>query len=192
MPTRSEQFEETRARLVEVGTRLFAGGGYAGVSTQEIVSACGMTRGALYHHFPSGKEGLFKAVHRSLQSTLMKRVAGACDKAGADLRHCLKAYFKAAADPAYRQVVLIDGPTLLSVEEWNDEERRVALDVIGTMLLRTGVSQPDTPAKAALLADILFAAFGQAALTIASSDDPARTTEDALDLFSDLLAGGTA
>ena len=43
--------EATRQRLVAAARTMFAERGYAGVGTEQIVQAAGMTRGALYHQF---------------------------------------------------------------------------------------------------------------------------------------------
>jgi AcrR family transcriptional regulator len=59
---KAQQSEATRALLIAEGRRLFAERGYAGVGTEEIVRAAGVTRGALYHQF-DGKQELFRAVN---------------------------------------------------------------------------------------------------------------------------------
>ena len=59
--TQAERSEATRAALMATARSLFAERGYAGVGTEELVRASGVTRGALYHHF-DGKTDLFGAV----------------------------------------------------------------------------------------------------------------------------------
>ena len=58
---RAAQGRATRGQLIEVATRLFAEHGYDGTSIEAVLSAAGVSRGALYHHF-AGKEALFEAV----------------------------------------------------------------------------------------------------------------------------------
>jgi len=52
---------DTREDILEAATKLFLQKGYEGVSIKDITEAVGMTKGALYHHFP-GKEELFGEV----------------------------------------------------------------------------------------------------------------------------------
>jgi AcrR family transcriptional regulator len=59
--TRTEQQARTRARLLDVGRRIFADRGFAAATVEEITELAGVTRGALYKHF-DGKEGLFLAL----------------------------------------------------------------------------------------------------------------------------------
>src|SRR3954447_8723246 len=70
----TERSEATRAALVAAARPLFAERGFAGVGTEEIVRAAGVTRGALYHHF-SGKDGLFLAVFEQVERELTERIA---------------------------------------------------------------------------------------------------------------------
>jgi AcrR family transcriptional regulator len=70
--------DEAEARLAEVG--------YLGVSLEEVARAVGITKPALYYHFPEGKEQLFVEIsHRALRRTregLERAMSGAGDGAG--------------------------------------------------------------------------------------------------------------
>jgi AcrR family transcriptional regulator len=50
----------THDKIIEVAIRTFAELGYAGTSMREIAEELGITKAALYYHFP-GKEEIFKA-----------------------------------------------------------------------------------------------------------------------------------
>jgi AcrR family transcriptional regulator len=64
---RASQAAETRSRLVSVSRELFAGQGYAGTSTEQVLANAGVARGALYHHFKD-KADLFAAVCEALHA----------------------------------------------------------------------------------------------------------------------------
>jgi AcrR family transcriptional regulator len=58
---------ETRARIMDVAETHLGGGGYLGVSLGEVAREVGVSKPALYYHFPQGKEELFVAIaHRAL------------------------------------------------------------------------------------------------------------------------------
>jgi AcrR family transcriptional regulator len=52
MKQREKQPERTRRALVEAAAEEFARHGYAGTGLGAIVARCGLTKGALFHHFP--------------------------------------------------------------------------------------------------------------------------------------------
>ena len=49
---------DTKSLLIDTATTLFQQKGYKSVGLTEILKACNVTKGALYHHFPDGKEEL--------------------------------------------------------------------------------------------------------------------------------------
>ena len=49
---------DTKSLLIDTATTLFQQKGYKNVGVTEILKACNVTKGALYHHFPNGKEEL--------------------------------------------------------------------------------------------------------------------------------------
>lgn len=67
------QKQQTRERLLEVAEEVFAEHGYYDTAVDEIVEKSGMSKGAVYFHFPS-KENLFLAVMEQMGKQLMKRV----------------------------------------------------------------------------------------------------------------------
>src|SRR5437763_8493794 len=103
---KSEQSEATRAALIGVARALFADRGYAGVGTEEIVRAAGVTRGALYHHF-DGKEDLFRAVYEDLERELVERIAAGAMSAADPLEALAggaEAFLDACEDPAVQRI----------------------------------------------------------------------------------------
>ena len=52
---------ETRKLILDAAYQVFAEKGYGQATIDDIIGACGISKGALYHHFAS-KEELFKAL----------------------------------------------------------------------------------------------------------------------------------
>jgi AcrR family transcriptional regulator len=71
--------EPVRRRLLAEATRLFADKGFENTSVQEIVTAAGVTKGAMYHYFDS-KDDLLREVYARvlrLQTDRLDRFADA-------------------------------------------------------------------------------------------------------------------
>jgi AcrR family transcriptional regulator len=195
-PTKSEQSDATRAALSAAARHLFTERGYAATSTTEIVERAGVTRGALYHHF-AAKEDLFRVVFEQLEDEVTKHVAREA-LTSADpleqLRRGTRAYLDACIDPAVQRVVLLEGPSVLGWQAWQDIEQRY-----GYGLVVAGVESAigagliaAQPVEA--LAHVLFGALTEAGMVVARADDPgaARTEmEAAMDrLLDGLRASG--
>lgn len=181
----------TRRKLIDAATALFAQRGYAAVGTEEIVRAAGVTRGAMYHQF-TDKADLLAAMVEEAESALMQRVAEGAVAASADPVSALKAgaaaFLDEVADPAMRQILLIDAPSVLGHARWREIGLRHGLGLVEGLLahgIETGAlrSMPVRP-----MAHLFSGAIDEAALTIASADDPVaarKTFEAALDLLID-------
>src|SRR3954451_11479072 len=72
--TQAERTAATRSLLIDAARELFADKGFAEVSTQAIVAAAGVTRGALYHQFDD-KPALFGAVYEEVERDLVADIA---------------------------------------------------------------------------------------------------------------------
>lgn len=63
MTNRQKAAMETRRKLLEVGERMIAEQGFANVSIDDIVKACGVARGTFYTYFKN-KEDIVQAISR--------------------------------------------------------------------------------------------------------------------------------
>lgn len=61
---------DTKSLMIEISTKLFQQHGYKGVGLNDILKACNITKGALYHHFPNGKEELLIACLHSMNEVI--------------------------------------------------------------------------------------------------------------------------
>jgi AcrR family transcriptional regulator len=61
-PGKTKADNDTRAGVVAVAGRLLGERGYEGMSLADVAAAAGLTKAALYHYFPRGKNELVLAV----------------------------------------------------------------------------------------------------------------------------------
>ncbi|MET9216864.1 MULTISPECIES: TetR/AcrR family transcriptional regulator [unclassified Nocardia] len=187
---RARQREETRRVLVTQSRRLFAAKGYAAVGLSEIVSASGVTKGALYHHFDSKAE-LFRAVLTQVQQEVGEQVAAAADAERdpwAQLTTGCAAFLRASADPLVQRIMLIDGPAVLGWHEWRalDEANSARhLHEALAALVDAGILAPQPIAP---LTQLLSGAMNEAALWLATTADPGALP-DTITALDKLLAG---
>jgi AcrR family transcriptional regulator len=195
--TQVERSEATREALIEAARALFAERGYAGVGTEEIVRAAGVTRGALYHHF-GGKRDLFEAVYERVEAELAQRIAEGALGAGAAepltaMRAGAEMFLQACTEPEAQRIVLLDGPSVLGWDRWREIAAEHGLGLIeGT--LATAIEVGAIPAQPVRpLAHLLMGALDEAGMLIARSKDPERTRSEvgsALDRFLAALSAG--
>jgi AcrR family transcriptional regulator len=174
--TQAERSESTRAALITAARALFAERGYAGVGTEEIVRAAGVTRGALYHHF-KGKRELFEAVYERIEVELAERIAGSALAAGTAspmeaMRAGAEMFLAAATEPETQRIVLLDGPSVLGWDRWREIATEHGLGLIEATLeaaVDAGAieRQPVRP-----LAHVLMGALDEAAMLVARAEDP--------------------
>lgn len=133
-----ERVKRTRAALLVAAQKLFAEKGFAATSTEEILLAAGVTRGALYHHF-ADKAALFEAVCAELMAVAAARIESATE--GVDdtieaLETGFAAWFGYVLDPGIRKLLLVEAPTVLGFSRW-----RALDDAHSFQSLRAGVAE---------------------------------------------------
>ena len=58
--------EKTIAAILSAAEELFLARNYAGVTVDAVAQRCGVTKGALYHHFPSKEDLYLQMMHAAL------------------------------------------------------------------------------------------------------------------------------
>ena len=171
---RAAQGRATRGQLIEVATRLFAEHGYEGTSIEAVLSAAGVSRGALYHHFP-GKEALFEAVvvavSDQVTADLAAAVSGRTDPVDA-MRTAALAWIGLAADPVIQRIVLVDAPSVLGWERWRDMDGGRTLGTLRATLQAVSDSGRLPSALVNPFSHMILAALDEIVLVVARADDP--------------------
>ena len=176
--TRRQRFSaSTKRALVDVAERLFTERGYAATSLDAIVKRARVTKGALYHHF-SGKQAIFEAAFERVESRATTGIAKATEghkdpweKAQAGLR----AFLTAVQEPAYRQIVISDGPSVLGHERFREQEERSTYAIVDE-IVRAVLTADEWDLDEDLLdtfTRIFFGAMSAAGGSVAVSQDPA-------------------
>lgn len=123
--TKAEQSADTRSLFMQVARQLFAQQSYANTSTEQILAQTSLTRGALYHQFKD-KADLLRAVCVQIQQEVLQAISSdsgeADDPYQALLLGC-DAFLAEMAKPDVQQILLIDAPSVLGWEEWNQLDR---------------------------------------------------------------------
>jgi AcrR family transcriptional regulator len=145
----------------------------------------------MYHQF-ADKAALFSEVVEAVEQDVMARMATVVGASGATtpadaIRAAVDAWLDVSGDPEVRQLVLLDAPSVLGWAAFRDVAQRYSLGM--TEQLLTGAieagqlaSQPVRP-----LAHVLIGALDEAAMFIATADDPKRAREETGEVLHRLI-----
>lgn len=194
MKTRRHRYSaSTKRALVDVAEQLFTENGYTATSLDAIVAGADVTKGALYHHF-SGKQAIFEAAFERVESRatagIVEASAGHRDpweKAQAGLR----AFLDAVQEPAYRQIVISDGPSVLGHERFREQEERSTYAIVGE-IVRSVLTTGDWDLDEDMLdtfTRIFFGALSAAGGSVAVDDDPAAAAARVEAAIGFIMAG---
>ncbi|HKC29389.1 MAG TPA: TetR/AcrR family transcriptional regulator [Jatrophihabitans sp.] len=189
--TQVERSAATKDALVRAARPLFAEHGFAGVGTEAIVRAAGVTRGAMYHQF-ADKSELFAAVFEAVEADLTQRIGAAVDGAGLTdpielMKLGARTWLDACAEPEAHRILLVEAPAVLGWERWREVGLRYGMGLVQT-LLAYAISvgrlreQPVEP-----LAHVFIGALDEAALYVAQSSSPDEARAGVVRVLEDLI-----
>ncbi|WDZ95796.1 TetR/AcrR family transcriptional regulator [Herbaspirillum sp. WKF16] len=188
--SRSEMVEETRAKLIQAARASFAQYGYANASMDELTAGVGLTRGALYHNF-GDKKGLLQAVIDQIDTEMATRAHALNAKEKDPWKRLMAeaiSYIEMAQEPEVQRIMLRDGPAVLGdPSQWPSQNVCLGKTIAGLReLIDAGViHHVDAEATARLLNGAAL----NAAMWIASSDQPKAVSRKAVEAFRYLANG---
>ena len=153
--TQAQRREATQANLINAARQLFGERGYGHTSLEDIAAACNVTIRPIYHYFEN-KLGMFKAVVENIEQEDVAKIRGHNDPNIADI---WSGFMQNCEDPYYRQIILIDAPTLLG--------RRAMTEGAITMAAREESAKVLGRRPDGLTMSLLFGALSSAAFYIA-------------------------
>jgi len=174
----------TVATLLASATRLFGERGYAATALEDIALDCGLTIGAIYHHF-GNKKALFAAVNEAVEQRIIDCGRDIDDTdPGQLMQSRWRAFLALCDDPGFRRIVLIDSPHILGRDRWADSEVTTQVGQVA------GPDRDDL--KRTLALRILRGAMAEAALALAEADNDTATRRHIDALVDSILTGVTA
>ncbi len=194
MVTNVERSSQTRQRLIFEARKRFASLGYAGASTESILQAAEVKRGAMYHHF-ADKAALFEAVCLQIcaeaAAALESRSPAPAKSVRAAKSNLIQgsiAWVSFMLQNGVRQIMLLDAPTVLGWQRWQTLERELS-----TRSLSEGIAEAmqlgaiDSRRDAMLLTVFINGALNALAIHASTTELPLSPTrwQDAIkDLWS--------
>lgn len=191
--TQEERSAATREALISAARKLWGARGYAEVGTPEIAKEAGLTRGAMYHQF-ADKAALFREVVEAVEQEVMARMATLVASSGAKspadaIRAAVDAWLEVSGEPEVRQLILLDAPAVLGWAGFREVAQRYSLGMTEQLLaeaVRAGqlARQPVRP-----LATVMIGALDEAAMAIATAEDPKRARREIRQVLRRLIDG---
>ena len=186
--TRKEQAAQSRARLVDTALRLFVTQGYAATSVTQILEQAEMARGALYHHFPDGKQQLFVAVVDVVDHQLhegFEDILEHIDSPFEQIEAGFALLLRLASDPTFARIILIEAAAVMPGAWTQGSEFVLLRDALSRSVSAGEIRTMPLDATAATL----YGAARRAADFVATATDPAAAAIDCRAVLTTLLRG---
>jgi AcrR family transcriptional regulator len=191
-PRRGRPDEGARDALVQAATELFIEQDYADVSTEEILRRAGVSRGALYHHFP-GKLDLFRAVYVASETRAVERIAQAAIGASGPFEAMVlasRAYLREAETSVeLRRIGIMQSRAVLGWEGWRDVASRLGLALAEASLAAAMDAGEIRHRDLTVTAHVVLAALIEGATLVATAERPEPVRKEVEKVVIDLLEG---
>jgi AcrR family transcriptional regulator len=147
---------------------------YDRVSTAEIITRSGVSRGALYHHF-SSKRDLFLAVFEASERRTIASIAAKAEGAATPfdaLRESARAYLDLCEnDEEFRRIGLTQSRVVLGWEGWRAAANELGIGVTLVLVSAAIEAGELPPVDSETVALVLLAALIEAAMLIVAAGD---------------------
>jgi len=158
--TRSEKYDDIQAGILRNAACLFATRGYERSSIGDLVEACELSRGAIYHYFDSKETILFAMLDslvRSLLAHLEQAVTGGETPLEKFVR-AIEAFVEHNARSPEEQIVLLNDLGALQAEERRQivQTERKIVELVGKVLHGIDVTKKMNRRNARVYTMMLF------------------------------------
>ncbi|MBC7633627.1 TetR/AcrR family transcriptional regulator [Aeromicrobium sp.] len=188
---RQDYSSSTKGALLDNATVLFTDHGYAGTSLDEVVAAARVTKGALYHHFPS-KLALFESVFDRVQERTVRDIEKGLTVSKDPWERAkigLEKFLEVCREPQYRRICIQEGPVALGHERWHEAEKASSLGIVQRTVddLLDDLGGADGLSEA--FGAVFYGAIRSASEYVADADDPDAASEEVQATIGAILAG---
>ena len=166
MATNEERREATRSSIISAARECFAREGYENTHTDTILELAGVSRGALYHHFPS-KRDVFEAVYVALvEETIAHALRTRTDSDSPldELLAACSAWLSFVRKPEVARILLDLGPQVLGWKRARDIEAASSLAPMRSSLERANTAGEIEVPSVEVTALLINALLAEAAL----------------------------
>lgn len=190
--TRRQDYSSgTKRALLESATTLFTDHGYAGTSLDEVVAAARVTKGALYHHFPS-KLALFENVFLRVQESTTAKIEKAINTSRDPWERAqigLEKFLEVCRQPEFRRICMQEGPVALGHERWQEAERAASFGIVQRVVddLLNDLGGADGLSES--FAVVFYGSIRSASEYVADAEDPDAASDEVQATIGALLAG---
>lgn len=178
--------------MIEAARDLFVERDYDHVSIEEILERSGVSRGALYHHFPT-KLDLFIAVYKASEARVIEQIATRTSPSSSPfeaLADGARAYLRLCeTDEEFRRIGLTQSRAVLGWEGWCTAASELGIAVVLTLVNVAIEADELPPHDPETIAQILLGALIEAAMLIVTAEDRAAARERSESVIVDLLEG---
>ncbi len=186
---REEYTDSTRGALLDAARALFVSTGYHQTSTEAVVTAARVTKGALYHHF-ADKAALLEALVVQLQQQAAARMnarAGKEKTLWLRLRAACESYLDICTERDYQQLVIRDAPAALGVERAGAIGEQYVIGPMVRVMEKLKADGELDVGDARLAGRMIARMLCEAAELLAQEPQPARMRKEALSNLSRVL-----
>ena len=189
---RQDYSSSTKRALLDSATTLFTDHGYAGTSLDEVVAAARVTKGALYHHFPS-KLALFENVFLRVQESTTTEIGKAINTSKDPWERAqtgLQKFLEVCRQPEFRRICMQEGPVALGHERWQEAEKASSYGIVQGIVeelladLGSGADQLGEAFTA-----VFYGAIRSASEYVSDAEDPDAASDEVQATIGALLAG---
>jgi AcrR family transcriptional regulator len=167
------------------------GRGLAGKVVERGGSGGRVTKGGPYHHY-QGKLDLFQAVFDRCESDAVKRINSDVRRKKDPWDKALTAvasFLEVCQEPAYRRIVMQEGPVVLGFDRWRESEERSTYGLVHDLVHRVLRQYDIEGTLLETFTRIFYGAMSSAGIVVSEAEDPEQSSREVSTVISLMLAG---